>query len=214
MTDDRTLRLLMERIAAADEAAVRQLLSADPQLARRALADGATRSDAAGHFLTEINHYVYAGDTALHIAAAAHQPEVTCSLLGSGADPSARNRRGATPLHYAVDGTLGPSASDPEPQLAVVETLINAGADPNAADRSGVTPLHRAVRNRCTAAVRALLDAGADAERKTPRGSTPLMLANHQNGRSGSGQPHAKTRQAEIIALLQQHFDHEHGSSA
>src|SRR6185436_18484959 len=124
----------------------------------------------------EINHYAYAGDTPLHIAAAAYQTEIAEELVSQGANVSARNRRGAEPLHYASDGVPGSAAWDPDAQYAVVEFLIRAGADPNAEDKSGVAPLHRAVRTRCTGAVRGLLTNGADAIRGNRSGSTPLHL--------------------------------------
>src|SRR4051794_26689554 len=48
----------------------RQLRTA-PELATMTLPAGATRQNSTDFFLTEISHYMYAGDTALHIAAAA-----------------------------------------------------------------------------------------------------------------------------------------------
>lgn len=203
MTDDSDLRRLMEAIASADGPAVSGLLSAAPALARAALKEGATRAAAADNFLTGIGHYVYAGDTALHVAAAAHRPQIARQLIGLGADVSASNRRGATPLHYAADGNPGSPRWNPDAQSATVACLIGAGANPNAVDQSGVTPLHRAVRTRCAAAVGALLDGGADALRRNGNGSTPMVLATRQTGRGGSGRPEAKAQQAQIVRLLE-----------
>jgi ankyrin repeat protein len=98
---------LFGAIAARDADKVASLLEASPSLAAASVEVGATRRHAATYFLDDINHYVYAGDTALHIAAAAHEPELVRTLLGLGADRSARNRRGAEPLHYAADGIPG-----------------------------------------------------------------------------------------------------------
>jgi hypothetical protein len=148
---------------------------------------------------------VYAGDTALHAAAAAHRPEIVRQLIAMGGDVRARNRRGAEPLHYAADGVPGSRAWNPPAQAATVACLIQAGADPNTVDGSGVAPLHRAVRTRCAAAVRALLDGGADARRKNKGGSTPLQLATWNTGRGGSGSPESKAQQEEIARLLEQH---------
>jgi hypothetical protein len=106
-------------------------------------------------------HYMYEGDTALHMAAAAYQTSIVEALIVRGADVRARNRRGAELLHYAVDGGPGLSTWDPSAQAKIIARLIRAGADPNAVDKSGVAPLHRAVRNRCAAAVKALIDGGA-----------------------------------------------------
>ncbi|MFL6858902.1 MAG: ankyrin repeat domain-containing protein [Allosphingosinicella sp.] len=193
----------MDRIASADDAALADLLAATPALARSALKEGATRARAADNFLGAIDHHLYAGDTALHVAAAAYRADLARRLIGLGAPVSATNRRGATPLHYAADGNPQAPRWDPEAQSAVIAALIEAGADPNAPDCGGVTPLHRAVRGRCAAAVRALLDGGADARRENGSGSTPLMLATRQTGRGGSGSREAKAQQAEIVALLE-----------
>jgi len=189
---------LVRAIAADDAAAAEALLAASPDLARACAQRGATRQDAADHFLADIGHYVYAGDTALHVAAAGHRPEIARSLIRRGADVAARNRRGAQPLHYAADGR-----SDPAAQAATIACLIEAGADPNARDKSRVAPLHRAVRTRSAAAVAALLAGGADPELPNGHGSTPAMLATRTTGASGSGSPAAKAQQAEIVRLLE-----------
>lgn len=161
------------------------------------------RAPVAGDFwLAEIGHWVYVGDTALHVAAAAHAVAVARALIGAGADVAARNRRGAAPLHYAADGQPNAPGWDPDAQAAVVAVLIAAGADPDAVDNSGVTALHRAVRTRCAAAVAALLDGGADPERPNRRGTTPLLLATRTTGRGGSGSAAARAQQREIIRLL------------
>jgi len=148
---------------------------------------------------------MYEGDTALHMAAAAYQTRIADELIARGADVHARNRRGAVPLHYAVDG--GPSLPgwDPRAQAKMVARLILAGADPNAVDKSGVAPLHRAVRNRCAAAVKALIDGGADSRAPNENGSTPLVLATQNTGRGGSGSAQAKAQQEEILRLLIEH---------
>ncbi len=205
MMDDTALWRLMKAIASADSAAVHGLLTAFPALANAALNEGAAGAAATDHFLTEIKHYVYTGDTALHVAAAAHRPEIARELVSLGADVTARNRRGARPLHYAADGIPGEPRWNPASQSATIALLIASGADPNAIDRSGVTPLHRAVRTRSAAAVSALLDGGADALRKNGNGSTPMILATRQTGRGGSGSPEAKMQQAEILRLLERY---------
>ena len=196
---------LVRAIAARDAQEVARLLEASPALAGASADSGATRREAAPFYLDEIDHYVYAGDTALHIAAAAHEPSLVRSLLDLDADSSARNRRGAQPLHYAADGIPGSDTWQPAAQAATIATLIAAGADPNATDNSGVAPLHRAVRTRCSAAVRALLDGGADPRHPNKSGSTPMKLATRPTGRGGSGSPEAKAQQAAIVQLLEQH---------
>jgi ankyrin repeat protein len=159
---------------------------------------GATRQQATDFFFSEISHYLYAGDTALHIAAAAASRPMAELLKAHRADSRARNRRGAEPLHYAADG----GQREPQAQASVIEYLLSVGADPNAVDKTGVAPLHRAVRARSLAAVRALLDGGAEARKPNKAGSTPLHLAVQTTGASGSGSEPARRQQAAIIRLL------------
>ena len=64
------------------------------------------------------------------------------ALLADGADVSARDEQGATPLHQAVQASYG---GGPLPSLEVVCALLEAGADVHALDRIGVTPAGRAV---------------------------------------------------------------------
>jgi hypothetical protein len=153
-------------------------------------------------FLDAIEHYMYGGDTALHIAAAAYQTAIARKLIIAGADVRAANRRGAQPLHYAADAVPGSPSWNPRAQSATIAVLIKAGADPDAADKSGVMPLHRAARTRSAAAVKALLQGGADPRAKNKSGSTPMDLATQTTGRGGSGSPEAKKQQEEIIRLL------------
>jgi hypothetical protein len=199
------LMKLVKSIVAGDAGLASQLLSVSPDLASAAFHQGATRENSAAFFLIEIGHYIYAGDTALHLAAAAHRHKMMRKLIGAGADVRAKNRRGATPLHYAADGMPGSPSWNPRAQALAVARLIDAGADPDASDSSGVTPLHRAVRTRCAPAVRALLEGGADAKRENRTGSTPMQLSIGNTGRSGAGSPEAKAQQAEIVGLLKQH---------
>jgi len=192
-------------IAAQDSAAAVELLAARPELARASLQVGATRGAARQYFFDALNHCAYAGDTALHLAAAAYEVEVARALLTHGAQPRARNRRGAEPLHYACDATAGSKAWRPAAQRAMVELLLGAGAQPQSLDKSGVAPLHRAVRARGVGAVEALLAHGADVGLPNGNGSTPLHLALQDTGRGGSGTPAARDAQAEVLRLLLTH---------
>ncbi len=202
---DSELVALVRAIVVDDTTEALRLLAASPELVRARAEDGATRQAAKDHYFEAIAHYLYAGDTALHIAAAAYRREIVRTLIAEGADVRARNRRGAEPLHYAADGAPGSRGWNPSAQAATVASLIEGGADPNTVDNSGVTPLHRAVRTRCAAAVRALLDGGADARRTNKSGSTPMHLATRNTGRGGSGSPESKAQQAEIIRLLEEY---------
>ena len=201
MTQDaQALHRLLKAIAAHDDAGAQALLREAPDLARAAVG----RADE--HFLPQVQLQLYAGDTALHVAAAAYGSGIARQLIALGADLRARNRRGAGPLHSATVGSPGSTHWNPQAQARMIAFLVSAGADANAPDKGGVTPLHRAVRNRCTAAVEALLDAGADAARPNGHGSTPLQLAMQTTGRGGTGTPEARAEQARIIRLLQQHL--------
>jgi hypothetical protein len=199
------LMTLVRAIVADDAATVLRLLATSEALASARAGEGATREAATDYYLAGIEHYLYAGDTALHIAAAAYRLPAARQLLTMGADAGARNRRGAQPLHYAADGIPGSPHWNPGGQAAIVTCLIEAGAEPDAVDKSGVTPLHRAVRTRCAAAVSALLDGGADARRKNKAGSTPMQLATWATGRGGTGSAESRAQQAEIVRLLQRH---------
>jgi ankyrin repeat protein len=185
-------------IVAGDTATAARLLDHSPALVHARCVVGATRQGPNPYFFEAIAHYMYAGDTALHMAAAAHRCEIAQALVDKGADCFAKNRRGAQPLHYAADANAG----NPAAQAATIACLIRAGADPNVTDKGGVTPLHRAVRTRCAAAVEALLAGGAAPRAKNGSGSTPLHLAVQNTGASQSGTPHAIEQQKLIIDLL------------
>ena len=202
--DDAALLALMRAIAAGKADASR-LLKASPALAAACLTKGATRQSAKPYFLGDIAHYVYAGHTALHVAAAAHRDDIAQQLLALSADVRAKNRRGAEPLLYAAVGSPGSPTWDPHAQAKIIVRLIAAGADPNVEDFSGTRPLHRAVRTRCATAVRALLEGGADPRLKTRRGSTAMRLAVVTSGRPDSGSVEAKVQQEEIMRVLRQH---------
>ena len=173
-------------------------VATDNSLARTPAIAGATRNGTAQFFLPEIAHYIYAGDTPLHIAAAAFRRDVAKLLVAHGADCHARNRRGAQPLHYAADANRW----SPAAQSDVIGYLTSIGADANATDKSGVTPLHRAIRTRSLPAVQALLTAGADPNQRNDSGSTPLHLAVRTTGRGGSGTDLSREQQEGIVRLL------------
>lgn len=175
-----------------DRAKVKEMLDNDPGLIRRGIAEERYESG--------IAHWIYAGDSVLHVAAAGHRAEIARMLLAVGADVgSAGNRRRSQPLHYAADGFLDSPSWDAARQVVMIRLLLKAGARLDAQDRNGATPLHRAVRTRCAAAVRCLLDEGADPTIRNKPGSTPFHLAVQNTGRGGSGSEKARTAQREII---------------
>ena len=199
---DLELHELVGKVIAGDAAGVSRLLAASTQLARASFPKGASRQTGNSFFLDEIRRYIYAGDTALHIASAGYQAEIVRVLLAAGADVHARNRRGQQALHAAAVGSPGSKMWNPPAQAATIVCLIEAGADPNAIDMDGVTPLHRAVRTRSAEAVRTLLTHGASPTLKNKSGSTPMVLAIHNTGRGGTGSPEAKAQQKEIGLML------------
>jgi len=199
------LMSLLRAIAAGDCKRASALIEALPDLARQSASAGATRTGPTGYFFSEIAQYLYAGDTALHFAAAAYRTDIAKDLILHGADPGARNRRGAEPLHYASAGIPGSAHWNPAAQAAIITFLIRSGSKPNATDKSGVAPLHRAVRTRCAAAVQALLEHGANPRLENGSGSRPLHLAVQNTGRGGSGEAGARDQQEAIIRLLIEH---------
>ena len=92
-------RALVQAIAAGDSKAAASLLATSPALALERAREGATRQSATTHWLEEIQHYLYAGDTALHIAAAAYRRTIAAGLIARGTDVRAKNRRGAEPMY-------------------------------------------------------------------------------------------------------------------
>ena len=201
---DLALWELVAAIVSGDATSVSRLLAASPALARARFQSGATRQTAKRYYLDQIERYVFAGDTALHIAAAAYQTEIVGKLIAAGADVHARNRFGDEALHAAAVGRPGSRTWNPPAQATTIICLIDAGANPNAIDKRGVSPLHRAVRTRCATAVRTLLEYGADPVFRNKSGSTPMLLAIQNTGRGGTGSPEAKSQQQQILRLLKQ----------
>jgi len=189
------MRALFEMIVLDDRDRVRRLLQEEPALAKE--------STKVPQLERRIPHWIYAKDTALHVAAAGYRVEIAKLLLAAGADPNAaENHRRSAPLHYAADGYIVSKLWNEKRQVAMIKLLLKAGAEINAQDKNGATALHRAVRTRCAAAVKCLLDAGADTAIKNKPGSTAFHLAVQNTGRGGSGAEIAKAAQREIVQLF------------
>ena len=181
----------------ADDADGVRFVGATPDIAQARLTDE--------RLVEEIPHQLYAGDTALHLAAAALRPLTVQALIGAGADSNAENRRGATALHSACDARpMAGGTWNPAKQRSVIELLLDAGADIEHKDKAGAVPLHRAVRARSPGAVRCLLERGArvDATHGRRR-TTSLHIGTRSTGASGTRGAHAE--QQEIVALLLQY---------
>src|SRR6266581_7006381 len=173
--------------------AVKTLLKADGGLATRLIRRPRL-------YDSKIFHWIYVGDTALHLAAAGYRVEIVRLLVAVGANPNAAtNHRRSTPLHYAADGFITGPAWDAKRQVETIRCLLDNGADIHLQDKDGATPLHRAVRTRCAAAVRCLLRAGSDPTLQNKSGSTPFHLAVQNTGRGGTGAAAAVHAQRTII---------------
>ncbi|MDB5289409.1 MAG: ankyrin repeat protein [Phycisphaerales bacterium] len=193
------LKSLLRAILDDDRSGVRELLKKEPELATGLVAE-------AKLYESKIVHWLYAKDTALHLAAAGHRVVIARMLLAAGADPnSARNHRQGRPLHYAADGYIQSPSFNAASQVKTIRCLLNAGADLHAADKNGATALHRAVRTRCAAAVECLLQAGADPTARNLPGATPFHLAVQNTGRGGSGDQAARAAQRRIIESMLAH---------
>lgn len=138
---------ILSLVKAGDAGAVRAMLAADAGAAHVAEVDGTT---------------------ALHWAAHLDDEGTVAALLAAGADPSAANRYGVTPLTLAsVNGNAG-----------IMGRLLDAGADAGQVSREGETALMTAARSGSSATVERLLAHGADPNtRETWRGQTALMWA-------------------------------------
>ena len=150
------------------------LAAVAPAAVKPEIADAAMHGDKAAvrallQRKVDVNTPQIDGSTALHWAVQANDLDMAGLLLGAGAQVSAANRFGATPMFVATtDGNA-----------AMIELLLKAGADANAVMSSaGDTPLMMAARTGKADAVKVLLDHGANVSAKeTWGGTTALMWA-------------------------------------
>src|SRR5215510_9782339 len=106
------------------------------------------------------------GSTALHHAAGYAPVGNLQLLIDKGADVNAKNRRGSTPLHWAIHDE------------AKVRLLLSKGANVNAKQAQGRTPLFlAAMLGDGVPTLRLLLSKGADPNLAAVNGQTPLMMA-------------------------------------
>src|SRR6266700_2587215 len=151
------MNTILQAILDDDRSRVIKLLKADRSLAVRPV-------ESPRLYRSKVLHWIYVGDTALHLAAAGYRIELVRLLLAAGADPnSTTNHRQSGPLHYAADGYINGPDWNAKRQVKSIQCLLDAGAEINAQDKNGAAPLHRAVRTRCAAAVKCLLEGGSDA---------------------------------------------------
>ena len=97
-------------------------------------------------------------------------PTVVHLLLQAGADPSARDDQGQTPLHQGVRNA----------NPMVTRYLVDAGADLSARDNDGYTPLHHsAAWSGNGPVIKLLLDRGTDPLAESNDGRTRLRDPGH-----------------------------------
>jgi L-ascorbate metabolism protein UlaG (beta-lactamase superfamily) len=89
------------------------------------------------------------------------------AMLANGADPSAKDEHGTTPLINA--GWAG--------NVEVGKLLLEAGAHPDSADQNGWTAMFPAVHGGHADFVRLLIEHGADVNQTTEQGETPMVRA-------------------------------------
>lgn len=73
-------------MAAGDAPLFARMLTAEPALARARFVRGATRQGGGDFFVPAAGQCLYAGDTALHMAAALYRLDFVTALLAAGAD--------------------------------------------------------------------------------------------------------------------------------
>jgi Ankyrin repeats (many copies) len=125
--NDTKLMAPVKSIVSGNTAQVLQMIEAAPDLVRKSAITGASREAASQYFFPEIRHFLYAGDTALHMAAAGFKFELGQVLIDRGADCAAKNRRGAEPLHCSMekDEDLAPLLEDTYQRLLAGPSTLN-----------------------------------------------------------------------------------------
>src|SRR5688572_25408402 len=161
-----------------DRATLETLIAADPALV--------TATDAGG-------------STPLHHAAGFGASDSLAFLIDKGADVNAKNRRGSTPLFWALQDEakvrllLSRGAVVKMKQVegrspvyqasllgngySVLRLLLDNGGDPNAATLNGLTALSGAALRGDVDAMRLLIEKGATVDAKNGAGATALMAA-------------------------------------
>jgi ankyrin repeat protein len=175
---DPKVAAVIEAVRTRNRTALETLIAAEPDVARA--------TDAGG-------------STPLHHAAGFGTLDSLTFLLDKGADVNAKNRRGSTPLFWALHDEAkvrllvarGAAVKikqvegrSPVYQAAllgngypVLRFLLDTGGDPNAATLNGLTPLGGAALRGDVEAMRLLIDRGAVIDAKNGAGATALMAA-------------------------------------
>src|ERR1041384_618482 len=115
---------LLQAILDNARTAAKNLLQSDPTLATQ-------RFTKPTLYQSKIFHWIYIGDTPLHLASAGYRVQIVDLLLAAGADPNAAaNHRHSTPLHYAADGCPGHPIFNLNAQVKTLSRLLAAGGCP------------------------------------------------------------------------------------
>jgi ankyrin repeat protein len=141
------------------------------------------------------------GDTPLLVACRANHDRAVRSLLAAGADPSAANKKGYTPLiqalmrhNYELAVAIINAGANCDPPVThdgwtpiqcalfsmnepVSLLLLERGASPGKGKMRGAAPIHMAVRANFPKVVRKLIDMGADVNAPDMDGDRPYGYA-------------------------------------
>lgn len=109
------------------------------------------------------------GTTTLHVAPAIGSMDIVRTLMEGSLDIGAKDKNGASTLHYASGGTH----QDPQ----IIRYLTDSGQDPLARDADGDTPLHWAAAASNISTLTALLDVVLAVDGVSPSEAKGTMTA-------------------------------------
>jgi ankyrin repeat protein len=123
----------------------------------------------------EVNIRDKSNKTPLHLAIQCERFKLAGILLENGADATAENNQGETPLHVLSESLI---KDDSEGDIInLVRSLLKLGAELNRRDKDNETPLHLAIRRDRFRLAGIRLEHGADANTVDIDGMTPLHIS-------------------------------------